>query len=218
MNAVLGYTQLIADEQYGPVTPMQKDHLGRVTRSGKHLLGLIEQLLGYARLEAGEEVVRATPVLLTELVEETMSIVRPLAEKKGLKIRVEAPEAPLELYTDSGKVRQILINLLANAVKFSERGDVLLLLHVDGVNAEVRVHFEVTDTGAGIAVGDYERVFDPFWQAHPDRTHEAGSTGLGLSVARQLARLLGGDIAITDSEVGRGSTFVFSLPLRYAPA
>jgi signal transduction histidine kinase len=218
MNAVLGYTQLIADEQYGPVTPMQKDHLGRVTRSSKQLLGLIEQLLGYARIEAGEEVVRATPVLLTEIVEQTMTIVRPLAEKKGLRIRVEAPEAPLELHTDPGKVRQILINLLANAVKFSERGDVLLLLHVDGLDAEVRVHFEVTDTGAGIAVGDHERVFDPFWQAHPDQTHEAGSTGLGLSVARQLARLLGGDIAITDSEVGRGSTFVLSLPLRYAPA
>jgi signal transduction histidine kinase len=218
MNAVLGYTQLIADEQFGPVTPLQKDHLGRVTRSGKHLLGLIEQLLGYARIEAGVEVVHATPVLLTELVEQTMTIVRPLAEKKGLKIRVEAPTAPLELFTDPGKVRQVLINLLANAVKFSERGDVLLLLRVDGLNAEVRVHFEVTDRGAGIAAADQDRVFDPFWQAHPSHTHEAGSTGLGLSVARQLARLLGGDIAITDSEVGRGSTFVFSLPLRYAPA
>ena len=215
MNAVLGYTQLIADEQYGPVTALQKDHLGRVTRSGKHLLGLIEQLLGYARIEAGEEVVRAAPVLLTEIVEQTMIIVRPLAEQKGLKIRVEAPEAPLEIYTDSGKVRQILINLLANAVKFSERGDVLLLLRIDGVDADVRVHFEVTDTGAGIAAGDLIRVFEPFWQAHPGEQPGAGSTGLGLSVARQLARLLGGDIAIADSELGRGSIFVLSLPLRY---
>jgi signal transduction histidine kinase len=215
MNAVLGYTQLIADEQYGPVTALQKDHLGRVTRSGKHLLGLIEQLLGYARIEAGEEVVRAAPVLLTEIVEQTMIIVRPLAEQKGLKIRVEAPEAPLEIYTDSGKVRQILINLLANAVKYSERGDVLLLLRIDGVDADVRVHFEVTDTGAGIAAGDLIRVFEPFWQAHPGEQPGAGSTGLGLSVARQLARLLGGDIAIADSELGRGSIFVLSLPLRY---
>jgi signal transduction histidine kinase len=215
MNAVLGYTQLIADEQYGPVTALQKDHLGRVTKSGKHLLGLIEQLLGYARIEAGEEVVRAAPVLLTEIVEQTMTIVRPLAEQKGLQIRVEAPEAPLEIYTDPGKVRQILINLLANAVKFSERGDVLLLVRVDGVDTEVRVHFEVSDRGAGITAGDLARVFDPFWQAHPGEKHRAGSTGLGLSVARQLARLLGGDIAITESERGRGSTFVLSLPLRY---
>jgi signal transduction histidine kinase len=216
MNAVLGYTQLIADEQYGPVTPMQKDHLGRVTRSGKHLLGLIEQLLDYARIEAGAEVVHATPVLLTEIVEQTLSIVRPLAVKKGLLIRVEAPATPLELYTDPGKVRQILINLLGNAVKFSERGDVLLLLRVEGLDAELRVYFEVTDSGAGIAAGDHLRVFEPFWQAHPGQKQEGGGTGLGLSVARQLARLLGGDVVIADSELERGSTFVLSLPQRYA--
>ena len=215
MNAVLGYTQLITDEQYGPVTPMQKEHLGRVTKSGQHLLGLIEQLLGYARIEAGEEVVRATPVLLTEIVDQTLSIVRPLAERKGLQIRVEAPAAPLELYTDPGKVRQILINLLANAVKFSERGDVLLLLRVDGLDAEVRVHFEVTDSGAGIATRDHLRVFEPFWQANPNEKHDGGSTGLGLSVARQLARLLGGDVVVADSKLERGSTFVLWLPLRY---
>ena len=216
MNAVLGYTQLIADEQYGPVTPMQKDHLGRVTKSGKHLLGLIEQLLGYARIEAGEEVVRPTPVLLTEIVEQTLSIVRPLAERKGLRIRVEGPSTPLELYTDAGKVRQILINLLANAVKFSERGDVLLLLRVEGLDGDVRVYFEVTDAGAGIAVGDRLRVFEPFWQANPNEKHDSGSTGLGLAVARQLAQLLGGDVVIADSELERGSTFVLSLPLHYA--
>jgi signal transduction histidine kinase len=215
MNAVMGYTQLVADELYGPVTPAQREHLGRVTKSGKHLLGLIEQLLGYARIEAGEEVVHATPVLLTEIVEQTLSIVRPLAEQKGLKIRVEAPDTPLELYTDPGKVRQILINLLANSVKFSERGEVLLLLRVEGLDADIRVFFEVTDTGKGIAAGDQSRVFDPFWQANPRQKHEAGSTGLGLSVARQLARLLGGDITITHSMLGSGSTFVLSLPLRF---
>ena len=216
MNAVLGYTQLLADELYGPVTPAQKDHLGRVTQSGKHLLGLIEQLLGYARIEAGEEVVRATPVLLSDIVEQTLMVVRPLAERKGLRIRVEAPTSPIELFTDPGKVRQILINLLANSVKFTERGDVLLLLRVDGLEADVRVHFEVTDAGRGIAAENLARVFEPFWQADPQQKHEGGSTGLGLSVARQLARLLGGDIAVTHSELDRGSTFVLSLPLRYA--
>ena len=216
MNAVLGYTQLIADEQYGPVTPLQKDHLGRVSASGKHLLGLIEQLLGYARIEAGEEHVRAAPVLLTEIVMQTLGVIRPLAEQKGLQITVEAPEVPLELYTDAGKVRQILINLLANAVKFSERGKVVLAVRVEGLDADVHVRFEVSDSGTGIATADRQRVFDPFWQANPDQKHAAGGTGLGLSVARQLARLLGGDVAITDSVLDRGTTFVFSLPVRYS--
>ena len=215
MNAVLGYTQLIADEQYGPVTPLQRDHLGRVSASGKHLLGLIEQLLDYARLEAGEEHVRAAPVLLTEILYETLGIVRPLAEQKGLQITVEAPEMPLELYTDAGKVRQILINLLANAVKFSERGKVVLLIRAEGLDADVLVHFEVSDSGRGIAAADRLRVFEPFWRANSDQKHAGGSTGLGLSVARQLARLLGGDVAITGSVLGEGSTFVLSLPARY---
>ena len=215
MNAVLGYTQLIADEQYGPVTPLQKDHLGRVSASGKHLLGLIEQLLGYARIEAGEEHVRAAPVLLTEILDQTLGVIRPLTEQKGLQITVEAPEVPLELYTDAGKVRQILINLLGNAVKFSERGKVLLVVRIEGLEVDVRVHFEVSDSGRGIATADRLRVFEPFWQANPDQTHAAGSTGLGLSVARQLARLLGGDVSITDSVRDMGSTFVLSLPARY---
>jgi signal transduction histidine kinase len=216
MNAVLGYTQLIADEQYGPVTPLQKDHLGRVSASGKHLLGLIEQLLGYARIEAGEEHVRAAPVLLTEIVMQTLGIIRPLAEQKGLQITVEAPDAPVELYTDAVKVRQILINLLANAVKFSERGKVVLAVRVEGLDADVHVRFEVSDSGRGIASEDRQRVFDPFWQANPDQKDAAGGTGLGLSVARQLARLLGGDVAIIDSVLGRGTTFVLSLPVRYS--
>jgi signal transduction histidine kinase len=216
MNAVLGYTQLLADEQYGPVTALQKDHLGRVSASGKHLLGLIEQLLGYARIEAGEEHVRAAPVLLTEIVAQTLGVIRPLAEQKGLQITVEEPETPLELYTEAAKVRQILINLLANAVKFSERGKVVLVIHVEGLEPDVHVHFQVSDRGSGIAAADHQRVFEPFWQANPGQSIAAGSTGLGLSVARQLARLLGGDIAVTESVLGRGSTFMLSLPARYS--
>ena len=219
MNAVLGYTQLITDEHDGPVTPRQREHLGRVSASGKHLLGLIEQLLGYARIEAGEEVVRPEPVILTELVEQSLSLVRPLAEQRGLRLRVEGPRERVDLHTDPGKVRQILVNLLANAVKFSLDGEVVLLFRVDGVDAPVRVHFEVTDTGSGISPEDHQRVFEPFWRVHPTSKHDEGSTGLGLSVARQLARLLGGDVVVAASALGQGSTFILSLPARFvAPA
>jgi signal transduction histidine kinase len=180
-------------------------------------MGLIEDLLGFARIEAGREEVRAEPVRLVDVVEESLMVVRPLAEKKGLRIRLEGPTEPVELHTDPRKLRQILVNLLANAVKFTETGDVLLLLRVEGKDAEVKVYFEVTDTGRGIALEDQKHVFDPFWRADPSAKSEGGSTGLGLSVARQLARLLGGDVRVTRSEPGRGSTFVVSLPARYSP-
>jgi signal transduction histidine kinase len=215
MNAVLGYTELLTDEIYGPVNELQRDHLGRVRASGKHLLGLIEDLLGYARIEAGEEVVRPESVLLVDIVEESLVLVRPIAMKKGHRIRVEGPAEPIELHTDPRKLRQILVNLLANAVKFSDTGDILLLLRIEGRNAEVKVYLEVTDGGRGIALENQEQVFEPFWQEDPSSTDSSGSTGLGLSVARQLARLLGGDVNVTKSSPGRGSTFVVSLPARF---
>ncbi|HET7458755.1 MAG TPA: ATP-binding protein [Gemmatimonadaceae bacterium] len=213
MNAVIGYTELLADEIFGPVTAIQKDHLGRVRASGRHLMELIEELLGYARIEAGAEVVRVESVLLADVVEQSLVLVRPLATKKGLRVRVEGPSEPIEIISDARKLRQVLVNLLANAVKFTDEGDVVLVLRVEGVDADVRVVFEVTDSGRGIAVADQEHVFDPFWQADPTATHGIGSSGLGLSVARQLARLLGGDVTLARSAPGKGSTFVVTLPI-----
>jgi signal transduction histidine kinase len=215
MNAMLGYTQLLADEIDGPVTALQREHLGRVRASGRHLLGLIGDLLGHARLEAGEEVVRVDAVELADVVEQSFVLVRPLAEQNGLCLRVERPDTTLELRTDVCKLRQILVNVLANAVKFTPAGEVVLAVRVDGQGEEARVHFEVTDTGRGIAPHDAPHVFEPFWQADPTAVSSAGSTGLGLSVAQQLARLLGGDVVVARSARDRGSTFVVSLPARY---
>jgi signal transduction histidine kinase len=215
MNAILGYTALLADEIDGPVSALQRDHLGRVRASGQHLLGLIEELLGYARLEAGEAVVRAEPVGLLDVVEQSLVLVLPIAEVKGLRIRVEGPPTPVALHTDPHKLRQILVNLLANAVKFTDRGEVVLVLRVEGHDGEVRIVIEVTDTGRGIARDHQAHVFDPFWQADPSSTQSGGSSGLGLSVARQLARLLGGDVVLAHSAPGRGSTFVVTLPAHY---
>jgi signal transduction histidine kinase len=212
MNAVLGYTELLADEVSGPVTAMQKNHLERARASGRHLLELIEDLLGYARIEAGEEVARTETILLLDVVERSLVLVRPLAEKKGLRIEVERPEMPVELHTDARKLCQVLVNLLANAVKFTEIGHVLLRVRVEGEARDVKIFLEVVDTGQGIAPEDHEHIFDPFWQADPSLTRIAGGTGLGLSVARRLARLLGGDVTVKDSTIGMGSTFVMSMP------
>jgi len=215
MNAVLGYTDLLAGEICGPITPLQKDHLGRMQASGKHLLGLIEELLGFARIDAGEHVVHPERVQLSDIVEQSLVLVRPIATKKGVRIRVEQRAGDIELHTDPHKLRQILINVIANAVKFTEAGDVVLVLRVDGSDADVIVHFDVTDSGRGIAAADHERVFDAFWQKDASTTRTTGGTGLGLSVARQLAQLLGGDVVLTKSALGEGSTFTVSLPASY---
>ena len=217
MNAVIGYSELLSGGIDGPLTPLQSDHLGRMKNSGNHLLELIEELLGYARLEAGEDRVQLEQVQLFEIVDDTLDLVRPLAAKKGLNIRVEAPETPVQLYTDSRKLRQILVNLLANAVKFTANGEVILIVRVDGTDAAIKIVFEVTDTGVGISSGSQQHLFDPYWQENPTSALSKGGTGLGLPIARQLARLLGGDVILERSSKGNGSTFIVSLPLRYSP-
>ena len=218
MTAVVGYTGLLVDEVSGPITPVQKDHLRRMRKSSEHMLALIEELLGFAKLDAGEDEVRVQRVLAAEVVDEALGVILPLAEKKGLRVRVEMPDTPIELDTDPLKLRQILVNLLANAVKYTDEGDVVLILRIDGIGAEVRVYFEVTDSGRGISSADQQHIFESFWQADQTLTREVAGTGLGLAVARQLARLLGGDVVVARSELGHGSTFVASLPPRYVPA
>jgi len=214
LNAVLGYTALLQDI-YGPGTEIQQEHLGRVRQTSTHLISLIEDLLGYARIEAGEEVVHSELIDLRTVVEESLVMVRPLADAKGIRIRVDGPEAPIALSTDPRKVRQILVNLVANAVKFTTHGEVVVGLSLQGQGIQVSVIIEITDSGVGISEDHRDQVFDPFWRADPSIRNEVGSSGLGLSVARQLARLLGGDVTIGRTRLGVGSTFVVLLPLEY---
>jgi signal transduction histidine kinase len=215
INAVMGYTQLLEEEIYGPVSELQHEHLGRVRASGVHLLELVEELLGYARIEAGEEIVRAELVRMGDVVEQSLVLIRPLADRKALEIRIDGPLETLELFTDPRKLRQILVNLLANATKYTASGSIVLALRSAGEGADARVLFEVSDTGRGIALENHEHIFDAFWQEDHTMTYSVGSTGLGLSVARQLARLLGGDVLLMRSTLARGSTFVAWLPARY---
>jgi signal transduction histidine kinase len=212
LNAILGYTDLLSDEVVGPVTPVQQDHLRRIRRSSDHLLELIEELLRFARLDAGEEISSPERVLAAEVVEETFDIVRSLAERKGLQLRSEFPDYPVALDTDRLKLRQVLVNVVTNAVKYSDAGEVLLVVGVAGSGAATRISFAVTDSGRGIAVDDQQRVFEAFWQVHQSLTRASDGTGLGLAVARRLARLLGGDVVIGQSHVGRGTTFIVWLP------
>lgn len=178
-------------------------------------MALIEELLSYARVEAGEETVRAEPVFLQHVVKQSLELVRPIAELKGLSLRTEGLDQLVEMFTDPLKVRQILVNLIANAVKYTETGGVRVVLCVEGREPSTQVVIDIVDTGRGIALEDQEHVFEPFWQKDPRSKHRNGSSGLGLSVARQLARLLGGDVVVSQSEIGKGSTLVVTLPARY---
>jgi signal transduction histidine kinase len=215
LTAIIGYQELLADGLFGPLTDLQKQHLVRIGVSAKHLLALIDQVLTLARVEAGEEVVLLEDVVVADLVDWTATIIEPLARAKGLVFAATAPAdaggAPMCFRTDATKVRQILVNLLGNAVKFTDNGEVTLTVQRSGG----RLDFVIRDTGIGIASSDTERVFEAFWQVEQRPTRLVGGSGLGLSVSRRLARLLGGDVGV-DSVPGVGSTFVVSLPVEGA--
>jgi two-component system, sensor histidine kinase and response regulator len=208
LSAIIGYEELLADGITGPVTEAQRQQLGRIKASARHLLQLIDEILTFSRAEAGREEVLTETVPVSDVVDEAVGLVAPLADDKGVALGVTSPPSSLSARTDPRKVRQILVNLLSNAVKFTEPGGRVTL---DVLASDGRMQFTVQDSGIGIPSEHLERIFDPFWQVEQQPTRRAGGTGLGLSVSRRLARMMGGDIAV-ESAVGLGSTFVVTLP------
>jgi signal transduction histidine kinase len=207
LNAIIGYQSLLKEGIEGHLNEGQLAQLNRIRASADHLLGLIDEVLTFSRVEAGKEIVQREEADLQAIVKAAVGMVTPLAESKGLGLRAEGDDA--RLFTDSGKVRQILLNLLSNAIKFSDGGEVVVRSHVEGKTVEV----SITDNGIGIADENVERIFDPFWQVEQRSTRKVGGTGLGLSVSRSLARLIGGEISV-ESRFGQGSTFTLTLPIR----
>ncbi|HEX2718727.1 MAG TPA: HAMP domain-containing sensor histidine kinase, partial [Gemmatimonadaceae bacterium] len=193
----------------GQLTDRGQQYVERVKSCANHLLSLIEQILVYSRMESGRERPHIEEVDACVIVRASAELMEPLAQEKGLRFRVETPDQPVHVLTDTAKLRQILLNLVSNAVKFTAQGEVRINLDHDG--RELRI--EVTDSGQGIAAQNIERIFEPFWQVEQQWTRPQGGTGLGLSVTRRLVKLLDGDMDVT-STVGRGSTFVVRLPLR----
>ncbi len=206
LNAIIGYQALLQEGLSGPLTDAQAGQLARIRASADHLLALIDEVLTFSRVDVGKELVHHENIRLQPIVSEAVSMITPVAAARGLKVRDESTDTPMK--TDSFKLRQILLNLLSNAVKFSDHGDIVVRSKVNH-NA---VELSVTDSGIGISEQNLERIFDPFWQVEQRSTRRAGGTGLGLSVSRSLARLLGGDIVV-ESTVGKGSTFTAIIPL-----
>ncbi len=207
LTAVQGFTDLLTAEVPGPLNEKQRHQVERIRAASDHLLELIEEILTFAQQQAGRSELRLREVDLAAFVREAATLVEPLAAEKGLRLVLRIPEGPIPFRTDAGKLRQIILNVAANAVKFTEAGEVRLGLEVADGWALIRVG----DTGMGIAPGHAERVFDAFWQVD----HSAGrmgGTGLGLAVTRQLAGLLGGEVTL-ESELGSGSEMSVRLPM-----
>jgi signal transduction histidine kinase/ActR/RegA family two-component response regulator len=222
LTAILGYAQLL---KLGDPAGAGRDPaaIEAIRAGGEHLLGLILDLLDLAKIEAGKVELVPEPVDVTALVNAVADIMRVEAQAKDLPLEVEATrDVPAPLLVDGKRLRQVLLNLLANAVKFTGRGRVVLRLHRLAWPADdhtsVRLRFEVSDTGPGIAASDAGRIFEPFEQAG-DAPRRQGGTGLGLPISQQLVRLMGGELRV-DSEPGQGSRFHFELvlPMAEAPA
>jgi signal transduction histidine kinase/CheY-like chemotaxis protein len=212
MNAILGFTDALLAGVDGPLNEDQRASLGWVQRGGRDLLGLINEILDLSKIEAGRLTIDAQPFDPSELVESVVAQHRSLAAQKGIGFSWQDTGAPAEVVLDRQRVRQILVNLFGNALKFTRAGEV----HVEAGGAEESAFkVAVRDTGPGIAPDQHEAIFEEFRQAEG----EEGGTGLGLAISRRLARAMGGDVTL-ESEPGRGSTFLLTLPLdcRVAPA
>lgn len=213
LNSILGFTGIILRGLAGPLTDEQSKQLGMVQGSARHLLDLINDVLDLSKIEAGQLEVRAAPFDLLASVRRAAASVAPFADKKGLALRVVAPEGVVAMESDQRRVEQVLLNLLNNALKFTDRGEVTLAVEVAGDPVAARV--VVSDTGVGIREEDLARLFQPFYQVDSGLQRQHEGTGLGLAICRRLAGLLGGTIR-AESAPERGSAFTVEIPLRRA--
>ena len=208
LNAIAGYTELMAMGLRGPLTAQQREDLGRIHASQQHLLGLINQVLNYAKLEAGTVQYQITRVPVDEVVTTAASLIAPQAGAKGVTLTLPERRSRVAAQADADKVRQIMLNLLSNAVKYTNRGGQIAIA---SRKKSDHVHVSVRDTGLGVPADKLEAIFEPFVQVGRALNRPGEGSGLGLAISRDLARWMGGDLTVT-SRVGVGSTFTLSLP------
>ncbi len=218
LTALEGYGELLEDEILGPLSPAQRDVITRLRTVGRHLGALIEDILTYASLEADRMTAHDGPVRLAELLDSLLPFVEPLAREKGIELRVEMEEGLPDIRTDEARVRQILLNLCQNAVKFTEQGEVSVKLSRGSPSGDgtSTVRFAVRDTGIGIETANLQRLFRPFSQLEDVPTRRHSGTGLGLYICRRLSTMLGGRVEVV-SRPGDGSVFTLVLPVTRTP-
>ncbi len=209
LNAILGYTELILDSIYGEVPDKARAVLERLEANGRHLLGLINDVLDLSKIEAGQFTLSLDHYSLSDVVHGVVSAVEPLAAEKRLAFKAEvSPDLPTG-HGDGRRLSQVLLNLVGNAIKFTDKGEVAI--RAAAANGAFTV--AVFDTGPGIAAVDQAKIFEEFQQADSSITRKKGGTGLGLSISKRIIEMHGGRIWV-ESEPGKGSTFCFTLPVR----
>jgi signal transduction histidine kinase len=209
LNAIIGITEMLKEDAEVDGDKHLEEPLGRVLRAGKLLLQLINEVLDLAKIEAGKLELQPEEIDLRALLVDVMQTAEPLAERHANQLSLDAEPDLGRAVVDPTRLRQILLNLLSNACKFTERGQVALVARRDGEQVELAVR----DTGTGIEPEQLPRLFQEFHQAGVAKHRKYGGTGLGLAISRRLVRLMGGDIN-AESEVGKGSVFTVTLPVR----
>jgi GAF domain-containing protein len=209
LNAILGYTELMADGIYGELPEKTMGVLKRLESNGRHLLGLINDVLDLSKIEAGQLVLELTDYSLEDIAQTVRSTLEPLAADKKLAFKVElAPKMPAG-HGDGRRLTQVVINLVGNAIKFTDAGEVV----IKATATDGSFHLSVRDTGPGISTADQAKLFQEFQQADNAITRKKGGTGLGLAISKRIVEMHGGKIWL-ESQVGRGSTFSFTIPVR----
>jgi signal transduction histidine kinase len=209
LNAIAGYTDLLECGIKGPLTEGQREYIQRIARSGRALLSVINDILNFAKLEAGQIEIRSERHAVAPVIANTATLIEPQVQAKGLHYRFDACGDDVHFMGDAERLEQILVNLLTNAIKFTpEGGTVELTCETSADTITIRV----TDTGRGIPPGKLEAIFDPFVQIDRHLTQgPAQGTGLGLAISRDLARRMGGDLSATHASSG-GAAFILTLP------
>jgi signal transduction histidine kinase len=209
MNAVLGYTRMLLMNVYGELPEKVKDVHQRIDKSGRHLLGLINDVLDFSKIEAGQLTLTINPFSIKDVIQAVVTSTQSLAAEKRLPIKVETALDLAPIPGDERRVTQVLLNLVGNAIKFTDTGEI----RIDAARANGEVTVSVSDTGPGIPAADLENIFEEFRQAEGSLAQRKGGTGLGLAIAKKIVEMHGGKIWV-ESEVGKGSTFTFSLSIK----
>jgi signal transduction histidine kinase len=215
LNAIIGFSEFVVMQAFGPLPERYRGYVDDVLKAGRHLLGVVDQLLDLAAIEARRLVLRPERLTPADVVGDVIEMMRPIAAERHVSLEILPPVVPAVVTTDARALRQILVNLVGNAVKFSPDGGTVAVQWVPTAEGGLRI--AVTDQGPGIPEGDFERIFEPFWRKESAHVVRRGGTGLGLSLTRQLVWRLGGTIDV-DSTPGSGSTFAVKLPAVAAEA
>lgn len=213
LNSIIGFSRVIMKGIDGPITPLQEQDLSAIYNSGQHLLSLITDILDLSKIEAGKMELAVEEFDLSDLIHSVMPTAAGLTKEKSVELqRAIQPDLPM-IIGDRTRIRQVLINLLANAAKFTEQGFIRISAHLQKNRQGIReIYVSVTDSGPGITTDDQEKLFKPFSQVDASPTRKTGGTGLGLSISRHLVEMHGGQIGV-ESTSGEGSTFYFTIPL-----